>query len=80
MQTKFKRHESVFIKRSPNTEMIEYHNLEENDDKQEIKPGMRGKINLILPNGQYHVQILDKKGNTIAYSLFNEEDLELSSS
>ena len=37
---------------------------------------MKGRINIILPNGQYHVEILDKKGNTLAYVAVDEESLE----
>ena len=40
-----------------------------------IKKGMEGEINIILPNGKYHVKIMDKKGNTIAYAPFDEEQL-----
>jgi len=38
---------------------------------------MMGKINILLPNGKYHVEILDKNGKIIAYAPFNEEDLEV---
>lgn len=77
MNTIYKRNQLVKIKRAPDSEYIEY-NFEDNDeaDQVEIKAGMTGKINVILPNGQYHVEILDKKGNVIAYAPFNEEDLE----
>ncbi|MEK6927216.1 MAG: hypothetical protein AABX11_02185 [Nanoarchaeota archaeon] len=77
MNTIFKRNQLVKIKRLPNSEYIEY-NFEDNDeaDQVNIEVGMKGKINIILPNGQYHVEILDKKGNVIAYAPFNEEDLE----
>ena len=71
MQTKFKRHQVVTILRAPMSEYIEFYG-----DEQEIKPGMKGKVNLILSNGQYHVEILDQKGETLAYAPFNEEDLE----
>ncbi len=37
---------------------------------------MTGKINILLPNGQYHVEINNAKGKIIAYAPFNEEDLE----
>lgn len=77
MNTLFKRHQSVKILHSPDPEYIEYHNEDESDVKEvPIKPGMHGKINIILPNGQYHVEINDKKGKIIAYAPFNEEDLE----
>ncbi len=75
MQTKFKRHQPVKIKISPNKEYIEY-SEEYLSSVPQIKAGMKGKINILLPNGQYHVEILDKKGNVIAYAPFSEEDLE----
>lgn len=67
----------VKIKRVPDLEAIEY-NFEDNEeaDKVEIKSGMKGRINVILPNGQYHVEIQDSKGNVIAYAAFSEDDLE----
>lgn len=76
MNTKFKRHQEVKILRSPDKNYVEYHN--EDDPKFEetpITPGMKGTINIILPNGQYHVRI-DKGKEILAYALFNEEDLE----
>jgi len=67
----------VKIKRVPNLDQVEY-NFEDNEeaDKVTIKAGMNGKVNVILPNGQYHVEILDSKGNIIAYAPFSEDDLE----
>lgn len=77
MQTKFKRHQPVIIRNKPSQEFIEYHNINEDESiKPEIKSGMKGKINILLPNGQYHVEILDNESKTIAYAPFNEEDLE----
>ncbi len=77
MQTKFKRHQSVVLLRDANPEYVEYHNSEEEDFKEiPIKRGMKGKINILLPNGQYHVGIFDKKGEILAYAPMNEEDLE----
>ena len=81
MQTKYKRHQEVIIKRSPDPEYIEYHNEKEDQDehpeeKIPIVKGMKGKINIILTNGQYHVEVLDNNGKTVAYAPFNEEDLE----
>lgn len=58
---------------APNPEYIEYH---EDMEQVKIKPGMKGKINMLLSNGQYHVEILDGKGEIIAYAPMNEEDLE----
>ncbi len=77
MQTKFKRHTPVKIIRSPDPEYIEYHNESESNIKEiPIKAGVKGKINILLPNGKYHVEILDEKDKTLAYAVFNEEDLE----
>ena len=80
MKTKFKRHQSVKLLRDPNPEYVEY-NLEDDEegeqvDKPLIKKGALGKINILLPNGQYHVEIIGKKGETLAYAPLNEEDLE----
>ena len=71
MQTKFKRHQKVKILIAPNPEFIEY-----SDEEVPIERGMIGKINMLLPNGQYHIAVLDKEGNVIAYVPANEEDLE----
>ncbi len=77
MQTKFKRHQKVKILVNPNPEYVEYHNESEDLENQpKITKGMLGKINIILPNGQYHVEILDKKGNTVAYVPLDEDSLE----
>lgn len=78
MNTIFKRHQAVKILRAPDPEYVEYHNEDESGFKEiPIIKGMKGKINILLPNGQYHVEIFDKKGNILAYAPFNEEDLEL---
>lgn len=71
MQTKFKRHAKVKLLRAPDPEYIEYY-----EDEIPIKAGMLGKINVLLPNGQYHVEILDEKGEALAYAPFSEDDLE----
>jgi hypothetical protein len=71
MQTKFKRHQEVIILIEPNIEYIEYYG-----EPAPIKKGMIGKINMLLPNGKYHVEILDKQKNTLAYAPFDEDDLE----
>ncbi len=77
MNTQFKRHQSVKILHSPNKEYTEYHNEDEKNFKEiPIIKGMHGKVNIILPNGKYHVEILDKKGNILAYAPFDEDDLE----
>lgn len=72
MQTKFKRHESVKLLASPLEEDTEYYA----DPPIQIKAGMTGKVNTILPNGQYHVEILDENGETLAYVVMDEEGLE----
>ena len=71
MQFKFKRHQSVVLKSPPHPDYTEWY-----EDPQSIKPGTKGKINLILSNGRYHVQILDDKGETMAYAAMDEEQLE----
>ncbi len=82
MNNKFKRQQSVKILVEPNPEFLEYHNPDDEEKAIEgkhplIKKGMKGKVNIILPNGQYHIELHDNKGNTIAYAPFNEEDLEI---
>lgn len=72
MQTKFKRHQKVRLLNSPDPEYIEYYS----DEEIPIKKGMTGKINMLLSNGKYHVEILDDKGEVIAYAPMNEEELE----
>jgi hypothetical protein len=78
MHFKFKKHDKVRLLRAPDPEFIEYHNPddEENSKETPIKKGMLGKVNMILSNGKYHVEILDEKGKTLAYAPFNEEDIE----
>jgi hypothetical protein len=73
MQTKFKRHQLVLLKMAPNPEYIEYH---EDAPQIPIAAGMKGKINLIMSNGEYHVEIFDDAGNVLAYALMHEEELE----
>ena len=73
MQYKFKRHQQVRLKSSPNAEYVEYH---ESFEGSSIKPGMKAKINLIMSNGQYHVEIFNDKDELIAYALMHEEELE----
>jgi len=72
MHQKFKRHQTIRILAIPNEEYVEYYS----ENKVPIKRGMKGKINMLLPNGQYHVELIDDKGNVIAYAPFNEEELE----
>ena len=50
--------------------------VDENKSNENENKGMTGKINILLPNGQYHVEINDEKGNILAYIACNEEDLE----
>ncbi len=71
MQTKFKRHQKVRLLVDPDPEYIEYY-----EEKKSIKKGALGKINMLLSNGQYHVEIIDKDGNELAYVKVSEEDLE----
>jgi hypothetical protein len=37
---------------------------------------MKGTINILLPNGRYHVRISDDDGNEIAYVAMDEEQLQ----
>ena len=77
MNTKFRRHQKVRLLRAPLVDDIEpYADNPEETKPVEIKAGMPGKINLILPNGQYHVEIVNDKGDTIAYIAIDEEGLE----
>jgi len=77
MQTKFKRHQKVRILTDPDPEYVEYHNPDDESElkKIPIKKGMFGRVNLILPNGQYHVQI-EKEDKIIAYCAVSEDHLE----
>ena len=73
MQTKFKRHQKVKLLADPDSEYVEYYS----EDEPRIKKGMFGKVNILLPNGQYHVAIIDEKTEeTIAYVMMDEEFLE----
>ena len=78
MNHKFKRHEKVRILIVPDPEYVEYHteNAANPDNYPEIKKGMLGKVNLILPNGQYHVEIFDSNGESFCYAPFDEDFLE----
>ena len=73
MQTKFKRHQKVKLLVTPDVEFIEYF--------PEVEPftitkGATGEINMILPNGEYHVAIKNDKGETLAYVPVEESNLE----
>lgn len=73
MQTKFKRHQKVKLLINPDPEYIEYYS----ENNPPITKGMTGKINILLQNGDYHVEIIDPKTNkTIAYVPVPEEYLE----
>jgi len=80
MNTQFKKRQAVKILAVPDKEFIEYHNVADEelslDNHPDIKVGTLGKINMVLPNGRYHVELHDKKGNIIAYAPFSEEELE----
>ncbi len=71
MNTAFKRHQAVTILRIPDLDRVEWYEKE-----QPLTKGMQGTINILLPNGQYHVEIKDKAGNILCYAPFNEEDLQ----
>ncbi len=73
MQTKFRRHQKVELLVKPNDEYVE---PAEGHEDVNIKKGMPGKINIVLPNGQYHVEILNKKGERVAYAVMSEDDLK----
>lgn len=60
----------------PDSEFVEY-NEAEGVSSFPIKKGMSGRINVILPDGKYHVAILDENGKIIAYAPFDEEALEV---
>jgi len=78
MQTKFKRNQKVRLLIDPDPEYIEYHteNSSNPESLPEIKKGSVGEINIILPNGKYHVEILNEKNEPIAYVPMDEESLE----
>ncbi|MBU0466657.1 MAG: hypothetical protein KJ718_02725 [Nanoarchaeota archaeon] len=79
MQTIFKRHTKVKLLIDPDPEYIEYDpefDPEKTGKPLAIKKGMNGKVNVILPNGQYHVEVLNKEDKTIAYVMMDEEFLQ----
>ena len=79
MQTKFKRHQLVKLLVDPDPEYIEYHNLDDEENTDEhipVEKGMKGRVNIILPNGQYHIEVFNEKGNLIAYCSVSEDDIE----
>ena len=77
MQTIFKRHQAVILQRDADPNYVEYHNEDDSEFKEvPIRKGMKGRVNILLPNGQYHVEIFNDKGETIAYAPFSEDDLQ----
>ena len=76
MQTKFKRGQKVKLLIDPDPEYVEYHTEITEEEITPIKKGMSGEVNIILPNGRYHVRILDKHGKEFAYVMIDEEHLE----
>jgi hypothetical protein len=75
MQTKFKRHQNVKLLVDPNPEYIEY-SEEYSESPVPVKKGMTGVVNIILSNGQYHVEVLDDHGATLAYVKVDEDSIE----
>ncbi len=72
MNTKFKRHQPVKLLATPNEDDVEPYA----DPPIAITKGMKGTINILLPNGRYHVRISDDDGNEIAYVAMDEEQLQ----
>ncbi len=72
MQTQFKRHQKVRLLATPNDDDTEPYA----DPPQPIKAGVIGYINILLPNGRYHIKIMDEEGNEVAYVAMDEEQLE----
>lgn len=72
MQTAFKRHQKVRLLVSPRKDDIEPYT----DEPLLLGPGTIGSINILLPNGRYHVKIEDEEGNELAYVAMDEEQLE----
>jgi hypothetical protein len=72
MQNRFKRHQKVRLLIAPSMDDIEPYK----DPPVPITAGMTGEVNVILPNGQYHVRISDENGEEIAYVVVDEEGLE----
>ena len=77
MNTIFRRGDKVILLSDPDPEYVEYHNEDDPEFVETpVKRGMIGKINVILPNGRYHIEVLDKKGDILAYVPMDEEDLK----
>lgn len=71
MHTAFKRHQKVKLLSAPNEDDIEPY-----AENVQIKAGMIGFVNILLPNGRYHVKIEDDEGNELAYIVMDEEQLQ----
>lgn len=76
MQTKYKRGQKVRLLIDPDPEYVEYHTEISEEETVPIKKGMVGEVNLILPNGRYHVRVLDQHGKEFAYVMIDEDYLE----
>ncbi len=72
MQHKFKRHQPVKLLRVPADDFIEPWA----DPPIKLEPGTKGKVNVILPNGMYHVELHNESGEVIAYVAVDEDSLE----
>ncbi len=73
MEMRFKKKQKVRLKIAPLEDDIEYYA----DPPVPITKGMTGMVNLMLSNGQYHVEIIDEEtGETLAYVAIDEEGLE----
>lgn len=71
MHTQFKRHQKVKLLSAPKEDDIEPY-----AENVAIKAGAIGFINILLPNGRYHVRIEDTDGNELAYVAMDEEQLK----
>jgi hypothetical protein len=72
MHTLFKRHQKVKLRVDPREEDIEWYV----EKPVSLKKGTTGFINILLPNGRYHVRVEDNEGNELAYVAMDEEQLE----
>ncbi len=72
MNTKFRRHEKVRLIISPLESDIESYE----EETPSVSKGTIGEVNLLLPNGRYHVAIKNEKGEKLAFVVADEEALE----
>ncbi len=72
MNTKFKRHDKVKIIINPLESDIESYD----EENVKVTKGAIGEINMLLPNGRYHVLIKNTKGVKLGYVVVDEEGLE----